>query len=239
MYQPVKSHFIWSILLHSLLGFLVYLAILTPRRPINFLGIPVGIRASVPATIKVEFISKSAIASKLPQKFVSKSTTHQSLKNQSGSNQLPAKLEDEGKSNQTFSSETIDSASKDTPLNSKIGNLEQPNKTANESEIPSNYLSELTAAIKSQVNYPPIAKARRQSGRVLVGFTLQKSGLIENIHLVQSSFNERLDLAALDSVRNLGRFNSPSGDVGSLGGISENRLRRDWNIVVPIDFKIE
>jgi len=48
--------------------------------------------------------------------------------------------------------------------------------------------------------YPPIAKAARQSGTVVLQATISKSGTIENLRVV--SGNAMLQQAALDAVRN-------------------------------------
>jgi TonB family protein len=91
-----------------------------------------------------------------------------------------------------------------------------------------NFLTELRAAIQNKMEYPALARARRQTGRVAVGFTLCKDGRIENVHLVESSSQERLDTAALESVEDLGRFRP----------IPDSISKKDWNIIIPLDFKM-
>jgi protein TonB len=48
--------------------------------------------------------------------------------------------------------------------------------------------------------YPPIAKAARQSGTVVLQATISKTGTIEGLHVI--SGNAMLQQAALDAVRN-------------------------------------
>jgi protein TonB len=91
------------------------------------------------------------------------------------------------------------------------------------------FLDELRAAIDNGKEYPALARARRQTGTVDVGFTLKKSGEIQGVHVVRPSGFARLDEAGLATVQRLGRFR-PVPDELSLG---------DWSITVPISFVLD
>jgi protein TonB len=52
---------------------------------------------------------------------------------------------------------------------------------------------------KTQPNYPPIAKAARVQGTVVLQATISKTGTIENLHVI--SGNAMLVNAAVDAVR--------------------------------------
>jgi protein TonB len=53
--------------------------------------------------------------------------------------------------------------------------------------------------LKTQPVYPPIAKAARQSGTVVLQATISKTGSIENLHVVSGP--AMLQQAAMDAVR--------------------------------------
>lgn len=88
------------------------------------------------------------------------------------------------------------------------------------------YISELRQALAARRQYPVLAKSRRQSGRVEIGFTIEKSGAIKAIEVLRPSPFELLNTAAAETVRQLGSFR-PVPDEISAG---------DWHVVVPIDF---
>lgn len=92
------------------------------------------------------------------------------------------------------------------------------------------FTSQLRAALESEKEYPAVARARHQTGRVSVGFTLRKEdGLFVNIHFVQISDYERLNRSAIETVKRVARF-KPVPDEVSKG---------DWNVVVPLEFTID
>jgi TonB family protein len=90
------------------------------------------------------------------------------------------------------------------------------------------FRNQLRAALEEQKEYPAIAKSRGQTGTVKVGFTLRKQGVIDSVHLVELCAYERLNLAALETVKRLGRF-KPVPDEVSKG---------DWTVVVPMEFTL-
>jgi protein TonB len=53
--------------------------------------------------------------------------------------------------------------------------------------------------LKTQPVYPPIAKAARQSGTVVLQATISKTGAIENLHVISGP--AMLQQAAMDAVR--------------------------------------
>ncbi len=91
------------------------------------------------------------------------------------------------------------------------------------------FSDELRDALERLKQYPALARARRQTGRVEVGFTLRKDGAIENSHIEKACQFELLNEAALQTVRRLGRF-KPIPDEISAG---------NWNVVVPIEFRLK
>jgi protein TonB len=90
------------------------------------------------------------------------------------------------------------------------------------------FQTELWAAIERVKEYPAEARARRQMGRVRVGFTLKKDGLITNIHLAEASPYELLNQAAMDTLKRLGQFKAIP-DTVCLG---------DLDLTVPLNFRI-
>ncbi|MBC7692214.1 MAG: energy transducer TonB [Methylotenera sp.] len=91
------------------------------------------------------------------------------------------------------------------------------------------FAAELRAALDHCKEYPALAKARKQSGRVGVGFTVKKNGQIINAHVVSPCVFDKLNEAAIQTVTRLGNF-KPVPDSVSMN---------DWNVVVPIEFKLQ
>jgi protein TonB len=91
------------------------------------------------------------------------------------------------------------------------------------------YAAGLRAAIDALKDYPALSRARHETGRVKVAFTVQKDGLITNVRVNEASSFNRLNEAALSSVRSLGKFR-PVPDSVSIG---------KWDAIVPLDYVLE
>ena len=104
----------------------------------------------------------------------------------------------------------------ETPPESSRGGA--PNVSAHVSDgngtgggaIAASYRGELWAAIENVKEYPARARERGQMGKVKVGFTLKKDGLITNVHLSEACEYEILNQAALDTLKRLGTIQSDS-----------------------------
>lgn len=87
---------------------------------------------------------------------------------------------------------------------------------------------QLWSAIESRKEYPALARARHQMGRVLVAFTLKKDGLITDVRVAEPCAYPLLNRAALDTLEGMGRFR-PIPDTVSTG---------DLSFTVPLNFRI-
>ncbi len=105
---------------------------------------------------------------------------------------------------------------------------EQKRAAAMRAEAENVYLDRLKAAIEAQKRYPAIARRLGQSGRVLLGFTLDQNGAIVAVRVVESTPHERLNRAALEILERIGRFDP----------IPETLRRERWHITVPILYDI-
>lgn len=90
------------------------------------------------------------------------------------------------------------------------------------------YLRALVARIHRTKYYPRKSRRRGEEGTVLVRFVIRKDGRFEDIAIARSSGIERLDEAALKTLRNLDRFQPIPDALG----------RDDWPISVPIAFSL-
>jgi TonB family protein len=90
------------------------------------------------------------------------------------------------------------------------------------------YESELRAALEARKHYPGLSRARMESGRARVSFTIKKDGTIADLRLSESSGYARLDQAALDTVRSLERFKPVPDEIA----------RGDWPVTLPMDFRL-
>ena len=90
------------------------------------------------------------------------------------------------------------------------------------------FAEELRLALDKCKEYPPLAKARKQSGRVGVRFTVMKSGRIVDAQVVSPCSFVKLNEAALQTVTKLGSFKPVPDEVS----------KTDWKVVVPIEFRL-
>ena len=90
------------------------------------------------------------------------------------------------------------------------------------------YLRALVARIHRTKYYPRKSRRRGEEGTVLVRFVIRKDGRFDDVVIARSSGIERLDEAALKTLRNLDRFQPIPDALG----------RDDWPISVPIAFSL-
>lgn len=83
-----------------------------------------------------------------------------------------------------------------------------------EADLKNQYFSDLKAHIEQHKHYPMISRRLGQTGRVVVAFTLHEDGTLTNIHLHQSCPFERLNVAALDAVKSVGKFKPIPKEIG-------------------------
>ncbi len=95
-------------------------------------------------------------------------------------------------------------------------------------QLEQQYARSITQSIEQQKSYPRRAKRMHQQGVVKVGFTLNKSGIISNLRIVQSSGSTHLDNATLQAVKKVGRF--PAFPKG----VNKSSLR----YVIPIAYRL-
>lgn len=90
------------------------------------------------------------------------------------------------------------------------------------------YLAALAAKINRNKYYPRASRRRGEEGTVVVRFVIQRGGALTDIGVAQSSGYQRLDKAALKTLRRVTPF-KPIPDV----------IKRDrWQISVPIAFSL-
>jgi len=90
------------------------------------------------------------------------------------------------------------------------------------------YASALKKAIESRKYYPAAAKRRESEGEVVVGFSLDRMGGINNIHIIESSTIRVLDRAALNAVQSVGRFKPFPSEIS----------RQQWRFEISLSYKL-
>lgn len=103
-----------------------------------------------------------------------------------------------------------------------------PTGASGVNKVASEYATELISALNQLKEYPSSSKERRETGQVQLSFKLRKNGEITEIKILQSSPYQQLNEAALNTVQKLGKF-KPVPDEISKG---------DWNVILPIEFKV-
>jgi len=89
------------------------------------------------------------------------------------------------------------------------------------------YRQQLLKTIAAHKYYPKRARRRHIEGRVEVGFIVKHDGVIENIHVADSSGESVLDKAALDAIRRAGRFEPIPIELGL----------SSWSFTVPLEYR--
>ncbi|WP_158006933.1 energy transducer TonB, partial [Piscirickettsia litoralis] len=87
----------------------------------------------------------------------------------------------------------------------KLKNIRHTNTLAATQAISGDVLNKLVIYLNQVINahkiYPEIAQELGNQGNVNVSFKLFPSGIIENLHIAQSSGYQRLDQAAIDTMK--------------------------------------
>jgi protein TonB len=165
-----------------------------------------GARSSSSA---LENAVKSPIKNPVKSKsLVSRTVTHESS-NQAHSNSVSSARDTENRAGTAAQSSITD-----------VGSGDSKNST---------FLSELRQAIEAGREYPSLAKARHQTGRVEVGFTLTKAGEITNARILKKCGFETLNEAALDAVCKIHKFKA----------VPDNVSKTDFDLIIPIEFRLD
>lgn len=90
------------------------------------------------------------------------------------------------------------------------------------------YLADLVAAIDAHKHYPKASRRRREEGRVVVEFVVQRDGQLAELAVVETSGITRLDDAALKSLARVSPF----------APIPPTLARDRWPMRVPIEFSL-
>lgn len=105
----------------------------------------------------------------------------------------------------------------------------KPTMSASEIEsVESEYLSKVRFHIEKNKTYPKIAKRLNQSGKVHVRFVILRDGKIKHCKIFKSSDFESLDMAALEILEKIDRFEP----------IPDKLDKESWEITVPIVYQI-
>lgn len=94
--------------------------------------------------------------------------------------------------------------------------------------IEEEYKNALRQAIEAKKYYPKRARRMRREGLVEVDFTVDRSGLIKNISIYNSSGIKLLDTAALQAVETLRQFRPIPGELN----------RNQWPMRIPVEFSL-
>ena len=94
--------------------------------------------------------------------------------------------------------------------------------------IQNEYLSKLRKTIENNKTYPKRAKRLKQQGRVVVSFEITKDGLIKKILLKDSCPYKRLNIAAVELLEQIAKFEPIPKELG----------KNSWTIEVPINYSI-
>ncbi len=91
------------------------------------------------------------------------------------------------------------------------------------------YLARLRAAIARHQVYPRQARRRGEQGRVVLALLIDQDGAFRELRVRRSSGSPRLDRAALQALRRMGRADPLPPGLG----------QRQWAISVPLVFRLE
>ena len=91
------------------------------------------------------------------------------------------------------------------------------------------YLAQLHRLLQRHQHYPRLARQRGEQGTVIVRFDIQPDSRLHNIQLHRTTTSERLNQAALRSIRDLNGLLPPL--PAALSG-------RPWSVKVPIVYQL-
>ena len=109
----------------------------------------------------------------------------------------------------------------DKPLNTQAFNN---NPALNRAKL----ITKLRKDLKQYFYYPSIARRKNIQGTVLLGFGINQTGIIHDIHVIKSSGHIVLDLAAEDSIQKLHKVNWEKGMFA----------KSDINLELPIIYEL-
>jgi len=91
------------------------------------------------------------------------------------------------------------------------------------------YLAALRARIERKKYYPRVSQRRAEEGKVIVSFVIRKNGEFTDLAVVESSGIDRLDDAALETLRRITPFKPIPAALG----------RKRWALSVPISYNLK
>jgi protein TonB len=112
------------------------------------------------------------------------------------------------------------------PVTARSGGIEGPSKTASEPRVGPEYLNGLIRLISAHRSYPRASVVLEEQGMVRIKMVLDQTGALMKAGLVTSSGFSRLDQAALETLRKIGRFPIPK------------RFQGELSVLVPIEYRL-
>ncbi len=86
-------------------------------------------------------------------------------------------------------------------------------KNGLEASVKERYLYELRTLIEGRKIYPRFARSLRETGRVMVRFQVLRDGQIEGIELASGSSFQRLNQAAIELIKGIGKYRPIPGEL--------------------------
>lgn len=90
------------------------------------------------------------------------------------------------------------------------------------------YMAALRQAIEANKFYPKRASRLRREGSVIVDFTIDRDGNIDNVRVTESSGTQLLDQAAVEAVKRLGQFHPLPSAIP----------HDPWSLQIPMSYKL-
>lgn len=115
-----------------------------------------------------------------------------------------------------------------TPVIVAEKTVERPRPPAIDLQRRQHYLAALAAKINRSKFYPRASRRRGEEGTVVVSFVIQRGGALTDLAVTESSGHQRLDKAALKTLRKVTPFKPIPAAV----------KRDHWPITVPIKFSL-
>lgn len=105
----------------------------------------------------------------------------------------------------------------------------QPARAPENADAEAAYKTRIRQAVNEHKHYPNLARRLHEEGRVVVAFTLDRSGALLAVSIKQSSGSERLDEAAMQAVR----------DAAPFPPFPEGSPRQHWDFSLPLRFALD
>lgn len=219
-HQPIIISLVLAGLIHSIL----FLFLMTGKKAlhIEFMDEPQSLSVSLDSIYiastkttaqkpkKVKMIKKKSIPLK------NQNTNENKIIDFSTKTKTQSKTERSALSNELYQDTTIDN-----PLNTQ--DLHN-NPALNRAKL----ITKLRKDLKQYFYYPSVAQRKNIQGTVLLGFGINQTGIIHDIHIIQSSGHVILDLAAEDSIQKLHKVNWEKGMFA----------QADINLELPIIYEL-